>query len=94
MFPNAVTLGFRASTYGTDGTNIQPIRARTELHLFLLNSEGSSPSDVGHRVRTHTVLRAHLLASLWKLVKSRVQPSSQRGWAWGPQGLGKVRSQS
>ena len=30
----------------------------------------------------------------WKLVKSRVRPSSQSGWAWGPQGLGKVRSQS
>jgi len=92
--PNAVMLGVRALTYGFYRTNIQPVRARTELHLFLLNSDGSSASDVDHRVRTHTVLRARLLASLWKLVKSRVQPSSQSGWAWGLQGLGKVRSQS
>ena len=62
-------LGVRALTYGFYRTNIQPVRARTELHLFLLNSDGSSASDVDHRVRTHTVLRARLLASLWKLVK-------------------------
>ena len=76
MSPNAVTLGVRTSTYGFYRTNIQPVRGRTEPHLFLLNSDGISASHVGHRVRTHTVMRARLLASLWKLVKSRVQPSS------------------